>query len=1172
MRSGFLCLLVFAWGLVASGCDDEPDREPDPDGGAGPQVTVEGRAFGLESASALAGLGVQTSQVGGAAGAMDTTDGEGRFSATVSPGKSLVRLESEDHGPLLLTLDVPDDVDSTDFEAFVPPVTAKGGFQVAKGGAIEDSEGGLLKVPPDAVEGTGSVQVRLMSVNPSKAGGAKGVPGGGVASAGGAPAPVRLSGVLGVSLTHDDGSPAQIKPGQEATLHIPAGGGAQPSTHTLFSLNESTGEWVAEGTATKTSGASTGKPGYRAKVPHLSFWAIGEMATPGCLGGCVVDDGGSPAAGATVRLAASDGSYARRVLTAADGCYEVEAPADLSLTAVATAGDRASDPASGTPSATSCGTVPELQLAVPSDEGCPGGFARCDEACVDTSDDPAHCGGCDVSCADETDGPVGAACVAGACACSVSEAACTVDGVDECVVTDDDPQHCGECGMSCEEGTACEDGACVATACGDGALQAGEHCFAPHLADLPVGIEPSRMAAADFDGDGRRDLAVVSEAEDAIAVLRATPRGTFEVGEPIPTGASPLDMVATDYDGDGAPDLVVAAVDGDGGTGALHLHRNDGSGGFTEDPPIAISRPWHVAAGDFDGDGRVDLAVGSQNVDELRVMLQQADGGFGSPLSTPLTSFAFAVRAADLDDDGHDEIALLQQPIEGGMVVEAFTVEGGTLTSIGPSPEGGSFQPGGLVLADVTGDGALDALVGRASEAGSPELFPGDGAGGFGDAIVVDPELVVDGGAWPAAGRVRADATGADVAVVDPAGEQVHLYGYDDTGGAFGFLGTHPVGANPVQALLEDFDGDGLSDLAVANRAADTITLRRPIDDGAEAPPLTAHTAPAGSNPGTALVGDLNNDGIDDLVVLPSSGDIVPVLGRATGRPEPTDPLPVSTALRGGGLGDLDADGVLDVAAITDTDGTVELVRWLGNGDGTFGEPEVVPIPPTIDAMAAGDLNGDGRADVVLVNGELQQLEVRLSDAMGVPGAATPIDHGDLSFAPPAIADVTGDGLPDLVVGTGMGVDVLLGDGAGGFGAAEPVPLSQMPLQVDVADVDGDGRLDIVTASEGTVEAALGDGAGGFASAGVSDTAGVFAVAAGDLDGDGAADLVGVGTDGLATFVADGDGAFTDTGFRSEAGRLPERPAIGDFDGDGVPDLACVNRGSDDLTVVYASP
>ena len=328
---------------------------------------------------------------------------------------------------------------------------------------------------------------------------------------------------------------------------------------------------------------------------------------------------------------------------------------------------------------------------------------------------------------------------------------------------------------------------------------------------------------------------------------------------------------------------------------------------------------------------------------------------------------------------------------------------------------------------------------------------------------------------------------------------------------------------------------------------------------------------PGSSVSGAVLaVADFNGDGKADLVVIGLSGLSI-LLGDGAGNFQTpiTQNLPlVVTAVV---VGDFNGDGIPDLACVTSVRSSPTVNILLGKGDGTFQPAASFPLPDFSQVLAVGDFNGDGKADIVaniVFTGTSSGIEVLLGNGDGTfqPPVTNP------NGAPPSslvalVSDFNGDGKADLVIINGFNIDVLLGKGDGTFQPPVANPVTKLTSSLAVADLNGDGKPDVVT-NNGDV--LLGKGDGTFQSP-VSYSnqppptgllAGGALVAVGDFNGDGRPDfaLSAPGTvlgptGSVSILFGNGDGTFQPqvmaaVGF--SAGSL----LVGEFNGDGITDLA----------------
>jgi FG-GAP-like repeat/FG-GAP repeat len=349
--------------------------------------------------------------------------------------------------------------------------------------------------------------------------------------------------------------------------------------------------------------------------------------------------------------------------------------------------------------------------------------------------------------------------------------------------------------------------------------------------------------------------------------------------------------------------------------------------------------------------------------------------------------------------------------------------------------------------------------------------------------------------------------------------------------------------------------------------------------------------------PGNVDLGDLDGDGKLDLVVACGKGKTVTVLlGRGDGRFRAArgSPIRLSEAPGDMAFGDLNGDGKPDLAVAHHDSYGVTLL--FGDGRGGLAPAANSPVVmkegrhPHTHGLNSGDLNGDGKPDLVAVNSNPDNVvSVVLGDGRGgftrAPGS--PFAVGPSPY-PGALGDLNGDGRLDIVATTtdpaagGKGepaanreFTVLFGDGRGGFRRGR-VPLrTPRPWFVAVADVTGDRKPDLVAthAEESSkLTVLLGDGKGTFAEATGSPFDlghAAWHVAVLDADRDGKADVVAAAHVGVRVMLGDGKGGFKPApGSPFPAGKGAWRLAVGDVNGDGKPDVATSNLESDSVSVL----
>jgi hypothetical protein len=269
--------------------------------------------------------------------------------------------------------------------------------------------------------------------------------------------------------------------------------------------------------------------------------------------------------------------------------------------------------------------------------------------------------------------------------------------------------------------------------------------------------------------------------------------------------------------------------------------------------------------------------------------------------------------------------------------------------------------------------------------------------------------------------------------------------------------------------------------------------------------------------------GDLNGDGLDDVVVGSCISAVAIFLSNGDGTL--AAPTVSETGFNSDSetlvLADFDTDGNLDIAVANQRGGTISLI--IGNGDGTFQSPvELVSDGGRfLFGVVAADFDRNGLPDLA-VSDQTAVVHLFLNQG-GTVFTASRLAVGTRPLSP-AAGDLNGDGLADLAVpdeGDGM-LRSLLGDGAGGFTEVPALFIGTVVAAVALADLDRDGDLDLVgtTADNALVTVALGNGDGTFAPPEAFMVgARATAVAAGYLNGDSGVDLVVATGDGRAWFA-----------------------------------------------------
>jgi len=521
---------------------------------------------------------------------------------------------------------------------------------------------------------------------------------------------------------------------------------------------------------------------------------------------------------------------------------------------------------------------------------------------------------------------------------------------------------------------------------------------------------------ADFNNDGKLDLAGTGAA--GISVALGNGDGTFQPALSVAAGSF-IALAPADFNRDGSVDL--AAVDTGHSPRRTAVLLNKGNATFRAPREYPGSdRSNSLAIGDFNGDGNLDIVS-----DTGGVLLGQGDGTFhpGTPFDAP--AGARAIVTADLNLDGNLDLAIVaDNPGVVGKPGLTYVYLG---TGLGTFPAPNDYpadNPNSVAVGDFNGDGALDLVV----TAGPPgvAVLLGNGDGTFQAPVTYSVgyhSVAVAVGDFNGDGHLDlAVATCNSCGTTYTTGEIAILLGNGD--GTFQPAQNYPAGIAPSDVAIADLNGDGILDLAVANSAYNqgwyTILLGK--GDGTFQPAVSYQLTGAAYS---VAVGDFNLNGIPDLVIGASPYMSI-LLGVGDGTFQPPINYPGMGTVA---IGDMNGDGKPDL--VSSGVGTDAVSVMLGNGNGTFQPAIVNPAGPGVggccvaNGVTVADFNGDGKLDVAVL-GLYNAIAVLLGNGDGTlqPSVEYVVGTGRNFLL--AVGDFNGDGKPDVAAGSGAAIGILL--------------------------------------------------------------------------------------------------------------------------------------------------
>ncbi len=511
--------------------------------------------------------------------------------------------------------------------------------------------------------------------------------------------------------------------------------------------------------------------------------------------------------------------------------------------------------------------------------------------------------------------------------------------------------------------------------------------------DVPTSTEPLGLAIADFDGDGRNDVAVSIYSHGTgnhltvwrnVSTLSAV---QFDPPLDFPTGTGPEGIAAGDLDADGKADLVIANA----GNSTVTVLRNTSTAGllsFQSASTSGLATPHQIAIADFDVDGKPDVIVTSNSGRSVSVFHHSSNPAqiaFDSRTDFSLGTFPNHLAVADIDGDGRPDI-LVPVGNPDNLLIYRNTSSPGAIQVAAQALFPTAAIPDGIATGDLNGDGKLDVVV---PERGVDKLAVFTNSSSPGTLSFTRSEF--DTGAAPNVTTVGdLDQDGKkDVLVANGSANTVTVFRNASTAGTITLsaLPELSTGMTPLALKLGDLNGDGKLDVVVVNDESDSFSV---FLNSAPSPVVGFHWQGAWDSNTTYAAGDAVSFNGSTYVSLtdgntgnppdtsPASWDLIAQKGDtgATGPMGPAGPKgPMGPT---GATGAMGPQGPPGPAGANGTSGSAIGGNYANTGTNNF----LIPWGSTTNATEAN-------ANVPLPSGKASKLVVSLTVAPGAGQSAT---------------------------------------------------------------------------------------------------------------------------------------------------------------------------------------
>ncbi len=670
---------------------------------------------------------------------------------------------------------------------------------------------------------------------------------------------------------------------------------------------------------------------------------------------------------------------------------------------------------------------------------------------------------------------------------------------------------------------------------------------------------------ADFNGDGKVDLATVNFESNNVSVLLGNDLGGFGTATDFKIGKNPISLISGDFNRDGKLDLATANSESNN----VSVLLGNGLGSFGTATNFNVgTNPMSLISGDFNGDSKLDLATANFGSHNVSILFGNGLGSFGAATNFNVGTYPESLICGDFNRDSKLDLAIANSKSNNVSILLGNGLGSfGTVTNFNV----GTY-PRSLISGDFNGDSKLDLAIANYGS-NTVSVLLGNGLGSFGTVtnfnVGSNPKSLISGD-FNADGKI-------DLAITYPNYVSIII----GSGlGSFGSEYSIFYGGSSNKLISVDFNNDSVKDIISVNRECIYTKCITNINilngDGVGGfSPINSLKIGAGKNNSNSfhINGDFNGDGKLDLATANIGSKNVSVLfGNGLGSFGTATNFNVGIIPKSLISGDFDSDGKLDLATANNGSNNVSVL--LGNGLDSFGTATNFNVGTYPESLISGDFNGDGKLDLATANNGSNNVSILFGNGLGSFGTATNFNVGTNPISLIS-GDFNGDSKLDLATANfeSNNVSVLLGNGLGSFGTATNFNVGTYPMSLISGDFNGDSKLDLAMSHSlsTNVSVLLGNGLGSFGAAtnfNLGLPSSLRRLISGDFNSDGKLDLISGSQNRVSILLGNGLGSFgIETGFTVPM--MLDNISYSDLNQDGKMDLLLF--GNDDFQFLYGT-